>query len=188
MESLTTNTDVRLTVTRCFRTLKSSTDSSDIITALRTLHSYLDEGPDSTATSAERAEFRRAHYSSALQLLVSNIQADWLHQLTAAQRAELWDGLFLAGPPEQALLVLMDAIGELRWVVLGVTCLIIIIFFNNLNACVSPLQTHLKSGPRGQHHWEVPSAWSPGWAALVLLSGGSALWLAAAQRDAAGAY
>uniref|UniRef100_A0AAX7VKM6 Telomere length regulation protein TEL2 homolog n=1 Tax=Astatotilapia calliptera TaxID=8154 RepID=A0AAX7VKM6_ASTCA len=114
MESLTTNTDVRLTVTRCFRTLKSSTDSSDIITALRTLHSYLDEGPDSTATSAERAEFRRAHYSSALQLLVSNIQADWLHQLTAAQRAELWDGLFLAGPPEQALLVLMDAIGELR--------------------------------------------------------------------------
>uniref|UniRef100_A0A3B4GQS9 Telomere length regulation protein TEL2 homolog n=1 Tax=Pundamilia nyererei TaxID=303518 RepID=A0A3B4GQS9_9CICH len=119
MESLTTNTDVRLTVTRCFRTLKSSTDSSDIITALRTLHSYLDEGPDSTATSAERAEFRRAHYSSALQLLVSNIQADWLHQLTAAQRAELWDGLFLAGPPEQALLVLMDAIGELRWVVLG---------------------------------------------------------------------
>uniref|UniRef100_A0A3Q4IFA8 Telomere length regulation protein TEL2 homolog n=1 Tax=Neolamprologus brichardi TaxID=32507 RepID=A0A3Q4IFA8_NEOBR len=116
MESLTTNTDVRLTVTRCFRTLKSSTDSSDIITALRTLHSYLDEGPDSTATSAERAEFRRAHYSSALQLLVSNIQADWLHQLTAAQRAELWDGLFLAGPPEQALLVLMDAIGELRWV------------------------------------------------------------------------
>uniref|UniRef100_A0A3Q4N9V5 Telomere length regulation protein TEL2 homolog n=1 Tax=Neolamprologus brichardi TaxID=32507 RepID=A0A3Q4N9V5_NEOBR len=110
-ESLTTNTDVRLTVTRCFRTLKSSTDSSDIITALRTLHSYLDEGPDSTATSAERAEFRRAHYSSALQLLVSNIQADWLHQLTAAQRAELWDGLFLAGPPEQA------------WVVLGVTCL-----------------------------------------------------------------
>uniref|UniRef100_A0AAX7UKB5 Telomere length regulation protein TEL2 homolog n=1 Tax=Astatotilapia calliptera TaxID=8154 RepID=A0AAX7UKB5_ASTCA len=88
--------------------------NSDIITALRTLHSYLDEGPDSTATSAERAEFRRAHYSSALQLLVSNIQADWLHQLTAAQRAELWDGLFLAGPPEQALLVLMDAIGELR--------------------------------------------------------------------------
>ncbi|XP_039472802.1 telomere length regulation protein TEL2 homolog isoform X2 [Oreochromis aureus] len=114
MESLTTNTDVRLTVTRCFRTLKSSTDSSDIITALRTLHSYLDEGPESTATSAERAEFRKTHYSSALQLLVSNIQADWLHQLTAAQRTELWDGLFLAGPPEQALLVLMDAIGELR--------------------------------------------------------------------------
>ncbi|CAI5659189.1 telomere length regulation protein TEL2 homolog [Oreochromis niloticus] len=114
MESLTTNTDVRLTVTRCFRTLKSSTDSSDIITALRTLHSYLDEGPESTATSAERAEFRKTYYSSALQLLVSNIQADWLHQLTAAQRTELWDGLFLAGPPEQALLVLMDAIGELR--------------------------------------------------------------------------
>uniref|UniRef100_A0A3Q0SZC5 Telomere length regulation protein TEL2 homolog n=1 Tax=Amphilophus citrinellus TaxID=61819 RepID=A0A3Q0SZC5_AMPCI len=85
------NPEVRLTVARCFRTLKSSTDSSDVIA---------------------RTEFRRAHYTSALQLLVSNIQADWSHKLTAAQRAELWDDLFLKGPPEQALLVLMDAIGE----------------------------------------------------------------------------
>ncbi|XP_030610937.1 telomere length regulation protein TEL2 homolog [Archocentrus centrarchus] len=108
------NPEVRLTVARCFRTLKSSTDSSDVIAALQMLHSFLDEGPEGSATSAERTEFRRAHYTSALQLLVSNIQADWSHKLTAAQRAELWDDLFLKGPPEQALLVLMDAIGELR--------------------------------------------------------------------------
>uniref|UniRef100_A0A671WQE2 Telomere length regulation protein TEL2 homolog n=1 Tax=Sparus aurata TaxID=8175 RepID=A0A671WQE2_SPAAU len=83
----------------CFRTLTTSTDNKDIIAALQTLHSYLDEGPDT-------------HFTRSLQFLVSNIQADWLHGLTAAQRTELWDGLFLKGPPEQALLVLMEGIGE----------------------------------------------------------------------------
>lgn len=135
MEPLTRNPEVRLTVARCFRTLKSSTDSSEVITALQMLRSYLDEGPQGAATSAERTEFRRAHYTSALQLLVSNIQADWSHQLTAAQRAELWDDFFLRGPPEQALLVLMDAIGQLRWVLLDggrdTFIIIIIISFPN---------------------------------------------------------
>lgn len=115
MESLSTNAEVRLTVSQCFRSLTSSTDSKDIITALQTLHSFLNSGPESKTTSAEQTEFRRAHYTRTLQLLVSNIEADWLHSFTAAQRAELWDGLFLKGPPEQALLVLMEAIGELRW-------------------------------------------------------------------------
>ncbi|XP_022598646.1 telomere length regulation protein TEL2 homolog [Seriola dumerili] len=114
MESLTPNTEVRLMVAQCFRTLATSTDDKDIIAALQTLHSYLDEGPESTPTSVHRAEFRRAHYTRTLQFLVSNIQADWLHKLTAAQRTELWGGLFLHGPPEQALLVLMEGIGALR--------------------------------------------------------------------------
>uniref|UniRef100_A0A8C4E730 Telomere length regulation protein TEL2 homolog n=1 Tax=Dicentrarchus labrax TaxID=13489 RepID=A0A8C4E730_DICLA len=105
---------VRLAVAQCFRTLSTSTDSKDIIPALQTLHSYLDEGPESGTTSVQRAEFKRAHFTRTLQFLVSNIQADWLHGLTAAQRTELWDGLFLRGPPEQALLVLMEGIGELR--------------------------------------------------------------------------
>ncbi|XP_073345060.1 telomere length regulation protein TEL2 homolog [Pagrus major] len=114
MEFPAPNTEVRLAVAQCFRTLTTSTDNKDIITALQTLHSYLDEGPDSRTTLLQRAEFRRAHFTRSLQFLVSNIQADWLHGLTAAQRTELWDGLFLKGPPEQALLVLMEGIGELR--------------------------------------------------------------------------
>ncbi|XP_044034486.1 telomere length regulation protein TEL2 homolog [Siniperca chuatsi] len=114
MESLAPNTEVRLALAQCFRTLSTSTDNKDIITALQTLHSYLDEGPECRTTSIQRAEFRRAHFTRTLQFLVSNIQADWLPSLTAAQRTELWDGLFLKGPPEQALLVLMEGIGELR--------------------------------------------------------------------------
>lgn len=122
MESLAPNTEVRLAVAQCFRTLTTSKDDKDIITALQTFHSYLDEGPDSRTTSVQRAEFRRAHFTRILQFLVSNIQADWLHSLAAGQRTELWDGLFLKGPPEQALLVLMEGIGELRWVVLDKLC------------------------------------------------------------------
>ncbi len=116
MESLAPNAEVRLLVAQCFRTLTASTDNKDIIAALQALHSYLDEGPDSGTTSVQREEFRRAHFTRTLQFLVNHIQADWLHGLTAAQRTELWDGLFLKGPPEQALLVLMEGIGELRWV------------------------------------------------------------------------
>ncbi|KAA8581685.1 hypothetical protein FQN60_003266 [Etheostoma spectabile] len=114
MESLALNTEVRLAVAQCFRTLTTSTDTQDIITTLKTLHSYLEEGPEGRTTSVQRSEFRRAHFTRTLQFLVSNIQADWLRSLTAAQRTELWDGLFLKGPPEQALLVLMEGIGELR--------------------------------------------------------------------------
>uniref|UniRef100_A0A8C9YQ05 Telomere length regulation protein TEL2 homolog n=1 Tax=Sander lucioperca TaxID=283035 RepID=A0A8C9YQ05_SANLU len=46
MESLALNTEVRLAVAQCFRTLTTSTDTKDIITTLQTLHSYLDEGPE----------------------------------------------------------------------------------------------------------------------------------------------
>uniref|UniRef100_A0A8D3CNU7 Telomere length regulation protein TEL2 homolog n=1 Tax=Scophthalmus maximus TaxID=52904 RepID=A0A8D3CNU7_SCOMX len=115
MDSLNPNTEVRLKVAQCLRTLTACTHDEDIAAALHTLHSYVDEGPESFTTSVQRAEFRRAHYTRALQCLVSNVQADWLRRLAAAQRIELWDGLFLHGPPEQALLVLMEGIGSLRW-------------------------------------------------------------------------
>uniref|UniRef100_A0A8D3CT22 Telomere length regulation protein TEL2 homolog n=1 Tax=Scophthalmus maximus TaxID=52904 RepID=A0A8D3CT22_SCOMX len=114
MDSLNPNTEVRLKVAQCLRTLTACTHDEDIAAALHTLHSYVDEGPESFTTSVQRAEFRRAHYTRALQCLVSNVQADWLRRLAAAQRIELWDGLFLHGPPEQALLVLMEGIGSLR--------------------------------------------------------------------------
>ncbi|XP_024140455.1 telomere length regulation protein TEL2 homolog [Oryzias melastigma] len=115
MVSSSENVDVRLTVTQSFRTLASSTDVKDIIPALQRLHSFVNgHGPGTTITSAQRSEFNRAHYTQTLQFLVSNIQADWLNKLSAGQRTELWDGMFLKGPPEQSLLVLMEAIGELR--------------------------------------------------------------------------
>ncbi|KAK5850709.1 hypothetical protein PBY51_001563 [Eleginops maclovinus] len=114
MEPLAPDTEVRVAVAQCFRTLSTSTETEDIISSLQTLHSFLDEGAESRSSSDQRAEFRRAHFTRTLQFLVSNIQADWLPGLSAAQRTELWDGLFLRGPPEQALLVLMEGISELR--------------------------------------------------------------------------
>lgn len=115
MESVSTNAELRLTVAQSLRTLTSCTDCKDIIATLQALMSYLDDGVESKTTSAQREMFRRAHYSRTLQFLVRNIQADWLWNLSAAHRAELWDNWFLKGPPDQALLVLMDAITELRW-------------------------------------------------------------------------
>lgn len=117
MENQTPSTEVRLVVAQCFRTLKTPAENKDIITTFQTLHSYLDEGPDSRIISTERAEFRRAHFTRTARFLVSHIQADWMHSLKAETRKELWDGFFLKGPPEQTLLVLMEAIGDLRSVV-----------------------------------------------------------------------
>ncbi|KAM4623576.1 telomere length regulation protein TEL2 homolog [Polymixia lowei] len=113
MQSLTPEAEVRLAVGQCVRTLTTSTDNKELITALQTLNTYLDDGPKSSALSAQRAEFTKAHYTRTLQFLISKINADWLQVLTAAQRKDLWDGLFLRGPPEQALLVLMDGMGTL---------------------------------------------------------------------------
>lgn len=117
MDSLALKAEVRLTVAGCCRALSPGTDGADAVAALRTLLSYLDEGAESATSPAQRAEFRRSHYTRTVQLLVHNMQADWLHGITAGQRAELWDGLFLRGPPEQALLVLMEAMANLRWIV-----------------------------------------------------------------------
>lgn len=116
MEPNTPSSEVRRSVAQCYRSLTASSDSEDIVIALQTFHSYLDEGPSTKTTVLEREEFRRVHFTRTLQLLVSNIQADWLHRLSAAQRTELWDGLFLKGPPEQTLLVLIQGIVDLRWV------------------------------------------------------------------------
>ncbi len=185
MESFSPAAEVRLAVAQCLRTLTTSTDDNDIITALQTLHSYLDEGAESKTTSVQRAEFRRAHFTRTLQFLVSNIQADWLHSLTAAHRTELWDGLFLRGPPEQALLVLMEAIGDLRWVMSDrgrKACSSFFLFTNSL----SPPQSRHRSEPLGQHNWKVPSEWSTRWPAVVPLCGGRSLWLPPAPRDSAG--
>uniref|UniRef100_A0A087Y9N2 Telomere length regulation protein TEL2 homolog n=1 Tax=Poecilia formosa TaxID=48698 RepID=A0A087Y9N2_POEFO len=115
MESGSISSEVRLKVAQCFRTLSSSADHTDVFDALETLNSYLDDGAESSrCTAAEREEFRRTHYSRTLRVLVGQLQADWTHSLSAAQRSQLWDPLFLKGPPDQALLVLMEAVTQLR--------------------------------------------------------------------------
>lgn len=163
MENLTPNIDVRSVVAQCFRTLTTSAESKDVITTLETLHSYLDEGSGSRITSVQRAEYRRAHFTRTLRFLVSNIQADWVHSLTAQQRIQLWDGLFLKGPPDQTLLVLMEGIGELRSVVSDERHVHNIGVFFLKSVFSIPhfaLQTQHKFGPLGQHHGKVSSEWS----------------------------
>uniref|UniRef100_A0A3B5QC65 Telomere length regulation protein TEL2 homolog n=1 Tax=Xiphophorus maculatus TaxID=8083 RepID=A0A3B5QC65_XIPMA len=101
---------VRLKVAQCFRSLSSSSaDHTDVFDALETLNSYLDDGAESSSTAAEREEFRRTQYTRTLRVLVGQLQADWTHSLSAAQRSKLWDPLFLKGPPDQALLVPLSA-------------------------------------------------------------------------------
>ncbi|XP_061823607.1 telomere length regulation protein TEL2 homolog [Nerophis lumbriciformis] len=132
--------DVRLEVSQCIRSLSSSSPKQDAISALQTIHSYLDEGPLSPTTSPQRTEFRKSHFTRTLQFLVHNIQADWFHSLTAAQRSELWDSLFLRGPPEQALMVLMEGIGGLR---LG----------SNLDHLINIMERFLQSGLMADLLW-----------------------------------
>ncbi|XP_035987952.1 telomere length regulation protein TEL2 homolog [Fundulus heteroclitus] len=103
--------EVRLRVAQSLRTLSSSADHADKIEALKTLNSFLDDAAESGATSAaEREEFRRAHYSRTLRVGVGLLQVDWM---SAAQRSQLVEPLFLKGPPDQALLALMEAVSQL---------------------------------------------------------------------------
>lgn len=111
MELLTPSSELRLSVGKCFRTLSTSSDQSVIIGALQTLNSLLVTRLPSTNSPDHQEEFRRSHYTRTLQFLLSNIQADWLYNLSPTQRTELWDSFFLHGPPEQALLVILDEIG-----------------------------------------------------------------------------
>uniref|UniRef100_A0A3P8VV90 Telomere length regulation protein TEL2 homolog n=1 Tax=Cynoglossus semilaevis TaxID=244447 RepID=A0A3P8VV90_CYNSE len=114
METSTDSAEVRLVVAQCFRTITSSTDDNDVTAALHTLHSYLNDGTENTTSSSHQSEFKRAHYTRTLQLLISQIQADWLQRFIASQKTEVWDGLFLHGPPEQTLLGLMEGICALK--------------------------------------------------------------------------
>uniref|UniRef100_A0AAY4BGI7 Telomere length regulation protein TEL2 homolog n=1 Tax=Denticeps clupeoides TaxID=299321 RepID=A0AAY4BGI7_9TELE len=86
--------NVRLAVAQCIKTLTSAKDTDDITKVLRQL----------------LLEFCRSHYTRVLQALVKGLSADWFHRMTAAQRKAWWDRQFLSGPPDQALLILLDAI------------------------------------------------------------------------------
>ncbi|XP_069036917.1 telomere length regulation protein TEL2 homolog [Lepisosteus oculatus] len=105
--------EVRLGVRRCVAALSSSGDLNEVTQSLRTLGGFLGEGGDGDQPPpGQRGEFARAHYTRVLQCLIGHAGASWLELLPPAQRAELWDGLFLRGPPDQALLVLLDSLSS----------------------------------------------------------------------------
>ncbi|KAL6488251.1 hypothetical protein MHYP_G00019920 [Metynnis hypsauchen] len=101
--------EVRQAVAPCLRIVSSSRDSAEVTEALQTIIHYLEGG---NASASEKAEFNRAHYTRVLQVLVSSLSSDCFHSLPDQERRELWDGFFLRGPPDQALLVLLDTISS----------------------------------------------------------------------------
>lgn len=127
MQSESTEADLPVAVVRCLRSLSSSVDTTELIPALHTLHGFLSDGPGGPTCAA----FRSSHYTCTLRVLVDRINADCVQKLTAAQRRDLWDGLFLRGPPDQALLVLTDALGTLRWVAVFLICIDPCLFNNS---------------------------------------------------------
>ncbi|KAI4879433.1 hypothetical protein NFI96_030913 [Prochilodus magdalenae] len=112
--------EVRQVVAQCLRVVSNSQDSAEITGALRSVACYLEDGH---TPASDKAEFTRAHYTRVLQVLVSSLSSDWFHSLPDRERRELWDGFFLRGPPDQALLVLLEAISStsdgtgLDWIV-----------------------------------------------------------------------
>ncbi|XP_023663811.2 telomere length regulation protein TEL2 homolog isoform X1 [Paramormyrops kingsleyae] len=113
MEGPDTEAEVRLEVNRHVRTLCTSGDAVEVIETLKLLTCYLCDGSNTEFSETLMKEFNRVHYTRILKFLTSNLQADWLQRLNASQHRELWDRFFLSGPPDQAMLVLMDCIGTL---------------------------------------------------------------------------
>ncbi|XP_062382426.1 telomere length regulation protein TEL2 homolog [Sardina pilchardus] len=96
--------EVRLEITQHIRTVTLSRETENVFDALRALSGYLGD------SCSVRAEFCRVFYTPLLQGLVNGLSSDWFHNLPGPQRTELWDNFFLRGPPDQALLTLLDAI------------------------------------------------------------------------------
>ncbi|KAK1162762.1 hypothetical protein AOXY_G17703 [Acipenser oxyrinchus oxyrinchus] len=102
---------VRLAVRQCINTLSTSRDITEVTEALRTAGRYL-SGTEDDPPACQREEFARTHYTRLLQFLTSNLNAHWLELLTPEQHMDLWVSLFLNGPPDQVLLVLLDCVNS----------------------------------------------------------------------------
>ncbi|CAH6786629.1 telomere length regulation protein TEL2 homolog isoform X1 [Phodopus roborovskii] len=99
---------VRLTVQEAIHTLSSSEDVGHILSALGTLKRYL--GGTEDPALPEKEEFTTIHFSAVLRCLVSKLSPGWLELSPDGQLEQLWESFFLDGPPDQAFLVLMEAI------------------------------------------------------------------------------
>ncbi|KAI5106624.1 telomere length regulation protein TEL2-like isoform 1, partial [Silurus meridionalis] len=100
---------LRVCVRACVRSISTSRDPTEIGVAVLTLSRYLEDG---AASAEDRSEFQHAHYTHVLQALTSTLKSDWFSSLGEEKRRELWDVFFLRGPPDQALLVLLDSISS----------------------------------------------------------------------------
>ncbi|XP_058258392.1 telomere length regulation protein TEL2 homolog isoform X2 [Hemibagrus wyckioides] len=100
---------LRVCVRAFVRSISTSRDHAEISEALHTLARYLEGG---AASAGVRAEFQRVHYTHVLQALTTALASDWFHSLSEDKRKESWDLFFLRGPPDQALLVLLDSISS----------------------------------------------------------------------------
>lgn len=95
-------TEVWLQVGSCLRTLSSSRDSGEIVHALRALKHYQEDGA-----------LTRPQYTHALQVLVSAQSSHWFNRSRDDEEIKkLWDEIFLRGPPDQTLLLLLDTISS----------------------------------------------------------------------------
>ncbi|KAK7801904.1 hypothetical protein U0070_005891 [Myodes glareolus] len=99
---------VRLTVQEAIHTLSSSEDVGHILSTLGTLKRYL--GGTEDPALPEKEEFTTIHFSAVLRCLVSKLSPGWLELSPDGQLERLWESFFLDGPPDQAFLVLMEAI------------------------------------------------------------------------------
>ncbi|CAO2642250.1 Telomere length regulation protein TEL2 homolog [Lemmus lemmus] len=99
---------VRLTVQEAIHTLSSSEDVGHILSTLETLKRYL--GGTEDPALPEKEEFTTIHFSAVLRCLVSKLSPGWLELSPDGQLERLWESFFLDGPPDQAFLVLMEAI------------------------------------------------------------------------------
>lgn len=100
---------VRLTVQEAIHTLSSSEDAGHILSTLGTLKRYLGRTKDPVLPE-EKEEFATVHFSAVLRCLVSKLSPGWLELSPDGQLEQLWESFFLDGPPDQAFLVLMEAI------------------------------------------------------------------------------
>lgn len=100
---------VRLTVQEAIHTLSSSEDAGLILSTLGTLKRYLG-GTEDPVRPEEKEEFATVQFSAVLRCLVSKLSPGWLELSPDGQLERLWESFFLDGPPDQAFLVLMEAI------------------------------------------------------------------------------
>lgn len=100
---------VRLTVQEAIHILSSSEDAGHILSTLGTLKRYLG-GTEDPVLPEEKEEFATVHFSAVLRCLVSKLSPGWLELSPGGQLERLWESFFLDGPPDQAFLVLMEAI------------------------------------------------------------------------------
>ncbi|XP_067912783.1 telomere length regulation protein TEL2 homolog isoform X2 [Heterodontus francisci] len=133
--------EVRCLVKQAIITLSSSRDSAEITHSLQSVKQYLG-GTKAAKASPQSKEFVNTHYSRFLQVLTSNLTADWLRLLPVDQRKELLDDFFLNGPPHEAYLVLLDTITTARPSL-------------RQERCVEILEQFLREGRMSQLIWEV---------------------------------